>query len=130
MHKSPLNYLLAAALSSIPLTTFAQGAPMDKTTLITRQPFDVRIIANGRDVTANTPVVAVKYNADGTGSRTLRDGRTVAGTWRFLNPSQTQIEVNGPDGTTRWVITELGENLYRKANLDTGVEFIHVPKAQ
>lgn len=102
---------------------------MDRTALVTARPFDVRIIANGVDVTARSPVLSVKYDADGSGTRTLRDGRVVQGRWKFLNPEQTQIEVQGPEGTTRWVILELSERLYRKANIDTGVEFVHVPKA-
>ena len=101
---------------------------MDRTTLITRQPFDVKIVAGGVDVTAKSPVSSVKYNADGSGSRTLRDGKTVTGTWRFINPEQTQVEVQGPEGSSRWVITELNERIYRKVNIDTGVEFIHVPR--
>lgn len=103
---------------------------MDKATLITRQPFDVRIMANGRDVSATSPVVVVQYHADGTGIRTLRNGDVVGGRWRFINPQQTQIEVEGPEGTSRWVIIELSESVYRKANLDSGVEFIHVPRPQ
>lgn len=102
---------------------------MDRTLLITRHAFDVQIIANGKDITAKSPVVQVKYNEDGSGSRVLRDGQTQSGQWRFLNPEQTQIEVQGPEGTSRWVITELNERIYRKVNIDTGVEFIHLPKA-
>lgn len=125
------RHLLLAAIAALSFTTAqAQGTAMDKTTLITRQPFDVKIMANGRDVTATTPVVFVKYNADGSGTRTLKDGQTVSGSWRFINPQQTQIEVTGPEGNSRWVIIELGERIYRKANMDTGVEFIHLPRAQ
>ena len=126
-----LRTLTAAALAvgaALPLPTFAQGTTMDRTTLITRQPFDVKIVAGGVDVTAKSPVSSVKYNADGSGSRTLRDGKTVTGTWRFINPEQTQVEVQGPEGSSRWVITELNERIYRKVNIDTGVEFIHVPR--
>lgn len=101
---------------------------MDRTDLITRQPFDVTIRANGVDVTARSPLASVQYAKDGTGSRTLRDGRVVTGRWRFSNPERTPIEVEGPDGTTRWVITELTDAIYRKVNIDTGVEFIHLPQ--
>lgn len=101
---------------------------MERTALITTHSFNVRIIANGRDVTDKSPVDSVKYNADGSGTRTLRDGRTVLGQWQFINPEQTQIEVSGPEGKSRWVIIELSDKVYRKANIDTGVEFIHVPR--
>lgn len=101
---------------------------MDRNALITSRSFNVKIIANGIDVTARSPVVAVKYNADGSGSRSLRDGGTVTGSWRFLNPEKTQVEVKGPEGVSRWVITELNEHLYRKVNIDTGVEFVHIPR--
>jgi hypothetical protein len=50
---------------------------MDRTALITAQPFDVRILANGRDIGDKSPVVQVQYHADGIGSRTLRDGSVV-----------------------------------------------------
>lgn len=101
---------------------------MDRIALITTRPFDVRIVANGIDVTDRSPVASVKYNPDGTGSRTLRDGGHVAGSWHFMNPEQTKIEVHGPEGTSRWIIVELNERIYRKVNLDSGVEFIHVPQ--
>jgi hypothetical protein len=120
--------MAAAALALLATTPHAQGVPMDKTELITRQPFDVKIMANGRDVTATSPVVQVKYNADGSGTRLLRDGKSISGSWRYINPQQTQIEVQGPEGSSRWVVIELNERIYRKANLDTGVEFIHLPK--
>lgn len=126
--------LMAAAVLAIALTpSHAQttpGATMDRTALITSRPFDVKIIANGIDVSARSPVVAVKYNADGSGSRTLRDGGSVTGSWKFTNPEQTKIEVQGPEGTSRWIVVELNERIYRKVNVDTGVEFIHVPRTQ
>jgi hypothetical protein len=100
------------------------------TPLITNRPFDVKVMANGHDITDKTPVVSVQYNTDGSGSRLLRNGQSVTGTWRFLNPQHTQIEVQGPEGSSRWVILELNDRIYRKANMDTGVEFIHTPRAQ
>jgi hypothetical protein len=103
---------------------------VDRTRLITRQPFTVQIRVNGLDVTASSPVVEVRYEADGGGSRKLRDGALVRGRWRFVNPQQTQIEVEGPEGTSRWVIVELDDHVYRKVNIDTGVEFIHRPVQQ
>lgn len=121
--------LLFGALAAFNLVSaHAQGTAMDKSTLISRQPFDVKVVANGRDVTATSPVAFVKYNADGSGTRTLKSGQIVSGSWRFINPQQTQIEVNGPEGLSRWVIIELSETVYRKANMDTGVEFIHLPR--
>lgn len=128
--KSPHPLLAAATLALAFTTVHAQGNPMDKTALITRQPFDVKILANGQDVTATSPVTQVQYNADGTGTRTLRDSRIITGSWKFLNPQQTQVEVQGPEGSSRWVIIELNERLYRKVNIDTGVEFVHLPKGR
>ena len=115
--------LLAAAL----LVSTSQGAPVDRTDTITRQPFAVKILSNGKDVTSSSPIASVKYNADGSGTRTLRNGQVVTGRWKFLNGDQTQIEVQGPEGASRWVIIELSDKVYRKANMDTGVEFIHLP---
>lgn len=100
---------------------------MNRTQLISARPYAVKILAGGADVTHTSPVVRVKYDADGSGTRILRDGTTVAGHWRFSNPEQTQIEVEGPEGKSRWVVLELNEQRYRKANIDTGVEFIHLP---
>ncbi|WP_298835055.1 hypothetical protein [uncultured Piscinibacter sp.] len=102
---------------------------MDRHHLITRQAFDVQIIADGVDVTSRSPIVSVRYASDGSGTRTLRDGSTVPGRWRFANPEQTQIEVVGPEGSSRWVIVELNANVYRKVNVDSGIEFIHRPPA-
>ena len=102
---------------------------MDRHHLITRQPFDVQIVADGVDITPKSPIVSVRYHADGSGTRTLRDGRTAAGRWRFVNPQRTQIEVEGPEGTSRWVVVELNERVYRKVNIDSGLEFIHRPQA-
>ena len=103
---------------------------MDRIALITAQPFEVRILANGRDISDKSPVVQVRYHADGSGSRTLRDGSVVSGHWQFLNPQQTQVQVDGPEGRSRWVVVELTDRLYRKVDIDTGVEFIHVPQAR
>lgn len=102
---------------------------MDRIALITDRPFDVRILANGHDVTSRSPVASVVYRRDGTGSRTLRDGRVVEGRWRFVDAAQQHIEVEGPEGLSRWVIVELGDAVYRKVNMETGVEFIHRPQA-
>jgi hypothetical protein len=107
---------------------YTQGTAMDRTALITQKSFDVKVLANGVDVTSRSPVTQVKYNADGTGTRTLRDGTTITGSWKYLNQQQTQIEVTGPEGVSRWVVIELSDKIYRKANMDTGVEFIHLPK--
>lgn len=124
---SPALVLAAASLLAHPV--HAEEKTMDRLSLITGRAFDVRILANGRDVTASSPIATAKYNADGTGTRTLRDGTRVSGHWRFLNAQQTQIEVQGPEGSSRWVIIELNDRIYRKANIDTGVEFIQLPKA-
>lgn len=123
-----LPHALALAAALLTPTVHAEEKTMDRLSLITGRAFDVRILANGRDVTAASPVASVRYNADGSGTRTLRDGTQVTGQWRFLNPQQTQIEVQGPEGVSRWVILELSDSVYRKANLETGVEFIHRPQ--
>lgn len=101
---------------------------MDPATLITRQPFDVEIRVNGVDVSASSPLVEVEYHSDGSGLRKLRDGRQVQGSWRFTDEAHGHIEVLGPEGSSRWVIVELTDTVYRKVNVDTGVEFIHHPR--
>lgn len=126
--RTPLVHLIASLILATTPFAHAQGTLMERTSLITSRAFDVKVLANGVDVTSRTPVVSVKYNVDGSGTRTLRDGKTIDGQWKFLNAAQTQIEVQGPEGTSRWVIIELNERIYRKANMDTGVEFVHLPK--
>lgn len=103
---------------------------MNPELFITRHPYDVQVLANGVDISARQPLVEVRYAADGTGTRRLRDGRVVTGSWRFLNAAKTQMEVVGPEGPSRWVLVELNERVYRKVNLDTGVELVHRPQAQ
>jgi hypothetical protein len=121
--------LLACAAIVVAFTdAHTKGTAMDRTALITQKPFNVKVLANGVDVTAHSPVVQVKYNSDGTGTRVLRDGKTITGAWKYANPQQTQIEVTGPEGTSRWVVVELTASSYRKVNIDTGVEFIHLPQ--
>lgn len=101
---------------------------MDRIALITDRSFDIRIPANGHDVTSRSPIASVVYRRDGTGTRTLHDGQIVDGRWRFVDKAQLQIEVEGPEGLSRWVVVELSDAVYRKVNLVTGVEFIHRPQ--
>lgn len=98
---------------------------MDRTQIISSHPRHLRILSNGTDVSAKFGVDTVKYNADGTAWRTFQDGRKEAGTWRFLDAQQVQLEVSLPQGSTRWLILELHGDVFRKANLDNGVEFIY-----
>jgi hypothetical protein len=130
--KFPRTLLLATMVATLLPAAHSQptqGRNMDRTSLITSQTFDVKIMANGVDISTRSPVQSVKYDPDGNGSRKLRDGTVISGQWRFLNAEQTQIEVKGPEGASRWVIIELNDKIYRKANIDTGVEFIHLPKS-
>jgi hypothetical protein len=78
--QTPLVKLIASLVLATTPVAHAQGTPMERTHLITThlitaRPFDVKVMANGVDVTSRTPVVSVKYNADGSGTRTLRDGK-------------------------------------------------------
>jgi len=100
---------------------------MDRIELIAQYPRTAKVLKNGQDISASLGVEAIKYNADGTAWRKFQDGTVESGTWRFLNPEQTQIEVEMPKGTTRWVILELHDDVYRKANIENGVEFIYSP---
>ena len=100
---------------------------MDRTQLISSQPRHLKILRNGTDISAQLGVDTVKYNADGTTWGKFKDGRIENGTWHFLNKEQTQIEVTLPRGTTRWLIIELHDDVFRKANLDSGAEFIYSP---
>ena len=100
---------------------------MDRTQVISKLPRHLKILSNGVDISAKFGVDTVKYNDDGTAWRTFRDGRSEKGTWRFLNKEQTQMEVVLPQGASRWLILELHDDVFRKANLETGAEFIYSP---
>lgn len=126
-----IRTLAVAAPLVAGLPAVAQPAAPDPARIVTAQPYAVRILANGADVSARSPIAVVRYNPDGSGWRRLRDGSVqTAGQWRFLNPARTQIEVAAPEGVSRWVIVELNERIYRKVNIDTGVEFIQTPVAE
>jgi len=100
---------------------------VDRFKLMTRQPFRVQAVLNGHDAADGNPLVQVQYEPDGNCIRVLRDGSLVRGRWRFANSQQTQVEVEGPEGPTRWVIIQLDEHVYRRADIDTGLELIHRP---
>jgi hypothetical protein len=122
---------IAAMTGLIAATSiFAQGTAVDKTTLLTANPYAIAVQRNGVDISANFPVASVKYGADGSDIRTLKDGGKVPLTWRFINKEQTQIETvaPGPEGTQRWVVLELTEKVFRKANIDTGLVVVHTAK--
>lgn len=102
---------------------------MTRTQLITQGPFTVTVHKAGQDLTAALGIKQVQYFADGTGTRTLADGTVVRGTWRFLDPSQTEVETTAPTGTNRWKILELTTRHYRKIDLDTAIEIDHTPIA-
>lgn len=100
---------------------------MTRRALITQHPFSVRAQSNGVDITASLGLESVTYRPDGTGTRQLVNGARVSGHWRFLDDAERRIEVEGPEGTSQWIIVELTPEVYRKVNLATGVELIHVP---
>lgn len=127
---TPSRTLAAAVVAVAASTAPALAQAPDPARLITATAFGVRVIANGVDVTSRSPVTVVRYLPDGQGWRRLRDGRTVTGQWQFLNTERTQIQVQGPEGVSRWVIVELNDRVYRKVNIDTGVEFVHTPVAE
>jgi hypothetical protein len=135
MNSSPNSRLASlAAAASISLggllvaaSSLAQGTAVDKTALLTASSYAISVQRNGVDISANTPVASVKYGSDGSDVRTLKDGKQVPLTWRFINPAQTQLETVAPgaEGTQRWVVLELTDKVFRKANMETGLVVIH-----
>jgi len=121
-----------AALASMAVVTFsfAQSTAVDRTVLLTSNSYAIAVQRNGVDISANFPVASVKYGADGFDIRTLKDGSKVPLTWRFINKEQTQLETvaPGPEGTQRWVVLELTDKVFRKANIDTGLVVVHMAK--
>ncbi len=126
------SLLLLIAFSLFFTPGFAQSTlskpKMDTLQLITAQPFSVRVLASGQDITAKFGIKTAKYNADGTGTRELLDGQRIDGTWKFLNPEKTEVEVSALGQATQWRIVELNENVYRKVLLSNpAVEFVQTP---
>jgi hypothetical protein len=125
-----LRTMAALAGMLVVTSNFAQGTAVDKTSLLTSHPYAIAVQRNGVDISANFPVASVKYGADGSDVRTLKDGSQVPLTWRFINKEQTQLETVAPgaEGTQRWVVLELTDKVFRKANIDTGLVVIHMVK--
>ena len=113
--------LTVALLAALP----AKGQTMNKADLITATPFTVRILMGDKDITANAGLREVKYNKDGTGTRTLADGKVLQGTWRFLDPDQKTVETVAPTGTQTWEILELTPTAYRKRDMKSGMVIEH-----
>lgn len=105
------------------------GTRVDRLKLITRRPFKVQALLNGRDVSASAPFVQAQYEPDGNCIRVTRNGSLVRARWRFANAQQTQVELEGPEGPTRWVIIQIDEHIYRKVDIDSGIEHIQRPVA-
>jgi len=102
---------------------------MDRTAFMTTTPLEARIVANGRDASDRSPVVAARCEPGGTGRRALRHGAGVRGRWRFPIIPQTRIDGEGPEGAPRRVIAGLGTQGCRKIGIDAGVEFVHQPRS-
>jgi hypothetical protein len=117
--------LAIAASDAAPL--HAEGERMDRIASISCCVRTVKALRNGEDITASLGVNTVKYEADGTAWRKLTGGSVERGSWRFINKEQTQLEITTKAGKTRWLILELHGDVFRKANIDTGVEFIYSP---
>ena len=124
--------LLLSVFSSFFTLTIAQSAQtktiMDTLQLITTYPFSVQVLAQGQDITPKFGIKTAKYNADGSGTRELLDGKLISGTWKFLNPEKTEVEVSALGQTTQWQIVELNEAIYRKVLISNpSIEFIQKP---
>jgi hypothetical protein len=117
---------ISGALSAAVLSQ-GKAQTMDKTELLTRTPFTVRILRGGVDTTAAAGIASVTYNRDGSGTRTLADGRVLNGSWRFLDAAQTRVETTAPTGVQTWEILELTETAYVKRETATGVVIEHRP---
>jgi hypothetical protein len=117
--------ICAAALTPAAMLTEAQA--MDKIELLTRTPFSVRVLKDGVDISAAAGIASVKYNRDGSGTRTLADGRILNGGWRFLDAAQTRVETTAPTGVQTWDILELTESSYVKRETTSGIVIDHRP---
>jgi hypothetical protein len=104
-----------------------QETKLNRLDLITAQPFSVKMIKDGADITALAGVKTVEYRKDGTGVRTLADGKQINGTWRFVDPEQTIVETVAPTGSNQFRILELTPTAYRKVDMKSGIEIQHFP---
>ena len=98
-----------------------------RTEHLTSAPYSLRILKDGTDITAAAGITRVQYNRDGSGTRTLADGRVINGSWRFLDAEQKVIETTSPLGTQVWDILELDATRYRKREQKTGIVIEHTP---
>jgi len=97
---------------------------MNRIEMITRAPMNIQVLKDGNDITATLGVKQIKYNADGTGSRTMADGSVIPLGWRFVDPAQTRLETTSPRGTSEWEVLEVTPTLFRKRDLATGAEIV------
>lgn len=98
---------------------------MDRHSLTTHQAFDVQNVADDVHITAMSPIVSVRDDDDGSGTRPLHRGATPAGRWRFLIPAARTGRGRGAKGSSRCVITELEERIDRVVSNESGIDFIH-----
>ena len=97
---------------------------MNRIEMITRAPMSIQVLKDGNDITAKLGVKQIKYNADGTASRTMAEGSVNPLGWRFVDPAQTWLEMTSPRGTTHWEVLEVTATLFRKRDLAIGAEIV------
>jgi hypothetical protein len=96
--------------------------------LITATPYTVKAMKDGADISESWPVKAIRYAQDGTATSTLADGREIKSTWT-LDVQGQQLTLNTPGvGKSQWTILELTPKVFRKRNLENGVESIQTPR--
>jgi hypothetical protein len=118
--------LVCAGLVGVPA---AAGDGQDKVkAVITAAPYAMKAMKDGTDISERWPVKAIRYAQDGTAVSTLADGKEIKSTWS-LDAAGRVLAINTPGvGESRWEVLEASAKVFRKRNLDNGVEAIQTPR--
>jgi hypothetical protein len=119
------TFALAAAIA---LPAFAADGQDKVKNAITATPYTMKALKDGADISASWPIKAIRYASDGTAVSTLADGRDIKSTWT-LDAEGRLLVINTPGvGESRWEILEVSPKIFRKRNLENGVEAVQTPR--
>jgi hypothetical protein len=126
--KQGIAAILALFIASLASLALADEGQDKVKALITATPYTMKAMKDGADISERWPVKAIRYMTDGTATSTLADGREIKSTWT-LDAQAQQLTINTPGvGESRWAILEVTPKVFRKRNVDNGVEAIQTPR--
>jgi hypothetical protein len=119
------TFALAAAIA---LPTFSAGGQDEVKNAITATPYMLKALKGGADISASWPIKAIRYASDGTAVSTLADGRDIKSTWTLDAEGRLLVIKTPGVGESRWEILEVSPKIFRKRNLENGVEAVQTPR--